>query len=109
MQPRYRPTFLSDYHYLGGYDRFDLYLDNDNDLRVVWGNTDTHWHFVSRGQRTFTLSFFHEFNDLVDAPTTQEMLYIKRYLKTFAPDAWAALAIGGKKCRENTNPSSENS
>lgn len=98
MRHRYTLDWTDDQpeDFIGGFERFDLWRDFDNDLRIVWGQTDYHWHFVLRGDPRFALSESIGFGALVDPPTVREMLYIKRYLKMFAPDVWAGLKIGAK-------------
>lgn len=100
MQAQHRPRYAWEeyYKFLGGYTRFDLWFDTEGDLRIVWGDSDSHWHYILAGQRNFGLNRdTRSFRDLVDKPTRAETLGIKHYLMLFAPDYLEALRIGRKK------------
>lgn len=94
---RYHPNWLHDVTFLGGFERFDLFMDDDDDLRIVWGAPDSHWHFIEKGSKRFVLTGLADYGRLKDPPSRAELNGIRLYLKLFCPDIWAGLHIGGEK------------
>lgn len=98
MEPRYHPNWVQDVTFIGGFERFDLFMDGDDDLRIVWGATDPRWHFIKKGSKHFSLTWTEmEYGTLTDPPSRAELNGIRLYLKLFCPDIWAELNIGGTK------------
>lgn len=94
MEPRHRPNWVQDVTFIGGFERFDLFMDGDDDLRIVWGVPDSHWHFVEKGSEHFVFAGLADYGRLEDPPTPEELNGIRLYLKLFCPDIWAELKIG---------------
>lgn len=109
VERRYTNNWANPCEYLGGFERFDLFVDSDRDLRITWGNSDFQWHYIERGRPHFSLSDLHAFEPLHDPPTRADLNRIKRYLKLFCPDFWAELDIGKKTkaVRDNPNRTTE--
>lgn len=77
--------------FVGGYDRFDLWVYNRNhsgetrdEIRVIWGENSRHWTWLDYDEDTKQLHMFY--SDLIDAPSNDEAALIVQYLRCFVPD-----------------------
>lgn len=91
MEPRWGETKLRDEgaEFLGGYDKYDLWLLRPHMLRVIWGNAskdwDTYYTDPQGGQ-----DFYHK---EAGRPQGEDLDLIFQYIRLFAPDAAKALKL----------------
>ena len=82
MEPRWEHAWLHTRRYVGGYERFDLWIERTYGVIAVWGVGVSNWHWVSSIPAIST----DHFGPLKDPPTEQELEGIRLYLKLFVPE-----------------------
>ena len=82
MEPRWNMRWYArDVHYVGGYERFDLYVARQPhgvSVRVVWGTSHYEWHGLH--------GLHHVVPGLGNPPSFKELEGIRLYLKMFVPE-----------------------
>lgn len=88
MQPRWRKRTLEEdgAAFLGGYDRYDLWLLHSNSLRVVWGVASSQWDTYYVPDK----AFYHKEEG---RPRGEDLAMILQYVRLFAPDAASKLKL----------------
>jgi hypothetical protein len=91
MEPRWKHAWMKadpspECVFLGGTNRYDLWVDEDGDLRVVRGESIDEWDYF---QSTKTGGFKRASYEM--RITDEEWEEVLRYLSLFAPD-WQKLA-----------------
>ena len=89
MKPRWLETALrgEDAEFLGGYDRYDLWLMNSRVLRVVWGVATSEWDTYYNPDK----EFYHK---EAGRPRGEDLAMVLQYVRLFAPDAAIQLELG---------------
>jgi hypothetical protein len=88
MQPRWNKRTLEEdgAAFLGGYDRYDLWLLHGTLLRVVWGVATSEWDTYYAGEH----DFYHK---EAGRPQDEDFAMILQYVRLFAPDAASKLKL----------------
>lgn len=92
MTPRWKEGWTAsfDLRFIGGYERFDLWAHTEDpagDIRVVWGEGPTLWHYalIPPGAKSMVLHKSPNTALLADPPTQDELQDLYKYVSLFAP------------------------
>ena len=98
MEPRWLQSWKEDgLIYLGGTNDFDLWLDDNKDIRVVWGQTVFEWDWFTWSHEDETYDWdSHDKEDVDRNEVLEESL---TYIRIFAP--WVEDKIKNKERRND--------